>query len=293
MRLVLEKVQPILLFPVHVALDLHRASVDFFGLVQILQNALRLQILRADGAHVHKANGLLVAAQLVAHGKVFLEGGGHRSVVDHRICELGAKRGVAAMIRPVRVNNLDFSNSRIALFNLAEMLLEEHDVSQIHGQAALFGKRRQLLFSQVGKALHHFNGCGLGKRHGQRSGQLKRCLAALNRVDNVMLHGFNILIGKLTFQHVHFRIAHQRTLTLTDKLDALACAIGALIELARQRLNGEQRTLGAFDLRKFERHRVGLRLAKHGGHALGEQLFGQPLRIVAIDDANLFQTRNA
>ena len=108
-----------------------------------------------------------------------------------------------------------------------------------------------------------------------------------------MLHGFDILLGKRTFQHVHFRITHQRTLTLTDKLDALACAIGALIELTWQRLNGKQRTLDAFDLRKLERHRVGLRLAEHGGHALGEQLFGQPLRIVAIDDANLFQTRNA
>ena len=292
-RLVLEKIQPILLFPVHVALDFHRAGVDFFGLVQILQDALRLQILRANSAHVHKANGFLVATQLMAHGKVFLEGGSHGGVVDHGVREFSAKRSVAAVIGPVRVNNLDFSNSGIALFYFAEMLLEEHDVGQIHGQAALFDERRQLLFGQVSKALYHFNGRGLGKRHGQRSRQIKGRLAALNRVDNVMLHGFDILLGKRTFQHVHFRIAHQRTLTLTDKLDAFACAIGALIELARQRLNGKQRTLGAFDLRKLKRHRVGLRLAEHGGHALGEQLFGQPLRIVAIDDANLFQTRNA
>ena len=108
-----------------------------------------------------------------------------------------------------------------------------------------------------------------------------------------MLHGGDVLIGKRAFQHIHLRVAHQRALALADKLDAFTCAIGALIELARQRLNGKQRTLGAFDLRKLERHRVGLRLAEHGGHALGEQLFGQPLRIVAIDDANLFQTRNA
>ena len=39
---------------------------QILGLVEAGQDALGFQPLRADGAHVHKADGLLVAAELMA-----------------------------------------------------------------------------------------------------------------------------------------------------------------------------------------------------------------------------------
>ncbi len=61
-RLVLEQEQPVLVLAVDVHLHLHGAGVYLLGLVQVLEDALALQVLRANGAHVHQADGLLVAA---------------------------------------------------------------------------------------------------------------------------------------------------------------------------------------------------------------------------------------
>ena len=67
----LEQVQPVLFHAVHIHLALDGAGVDLLGLVEAGENALLLQPLRADGAHVHEAHGLLVAAQLVALAMAF------------------------------------------------------------------------------------------------------------------------------------------------------------------------------------------------------------------------------
>ena len=94
MGFVLEEEQPVLVFTIHVDGHLHRAGVNFLRLVDILHNALGLEVLRANGAHVHEAHRLMLAAKFGTHGKVFVERSLHAGVINGDIGKLGAKRGI-------------------------------------------------------------------------------------------------------------------------------------------------------------------------------------------------------
>ena len=90
MGFVLEEEQPVLIFAVHIDGHLHRAGVDFLRLIDILHNALGLEVLRANGAHVHEAHRLMLAAKFGAHSQVFVKRGLHAGVIDGDIGKLGA-----------------------------------------------------------------------------------------------------------------------------------------------------------------------------------------------------------
>ena len=265
--LVLEEVQPVLLLAIDIHLALDGAGVDLLGLVEAGENALFLQPLRADGAHVHEADRLLIAAELVAQLQIAVEGGLHVGVGDFHVIEHGAEGGVAAVVRPVGVDHLDLSDGRIAAL-FSEVGAAELDVGQIHGQAALVDEAGQLVIGKGGEALDDLHVGRALEGHGQGVARLKRGFAGLHRVDDVALHGLHVIVGEIAFQVVHHRRTHSGALALADELDALARRIGALVELAGQKLHGEHgRTVG---LGQLEGSGVGLRLGEHRGHAGGE-----------------------
>ena len=187
-------------------LHLHRARVDLLGLVQAREHALGLEPLRADGAHVHKADGLGLATQLVAHAHILVEGSLHARVIDGHVGHFGAERGVTAVIGPVGVDHLDLGNGGATAFAL-EVLLAKRQVGLVHGQFAVGDELRQARGVKVEEALEHLDRLGLGLRHGKRVALLKRCLARLDGVDDVMLDGLDVLIGQRAGQQVHLRAA--------------------------------------------------------------------------------------
>ena len=159
--LVLEEEEPVLVGAVDVHLDLHGAGVDLLGLVQVLEDALGLEVLGADGAHVHKADGLAVAAQLVAHLEVAVKRGRDHLVVNLHVLQGGAEGGVAAVVRPVGVDDADLGDGGDALL-AGKVALAELDVGQVHGQAAVGYELGQLLVREVKEALELFHGLGGG-----------------------------------------------------------------------------------------------------------------------------------
>ena len=68
-----------------------------------------------------------------------------------------------------------------------------------------------------------------------------------------------------------------------DQLHALGGGGGALVELAGQRLDGEDGRAGL--LGELVIGEVDLRLGEHGGHAGAEQLPVDALDVIAVDDA--------
>ena len=98
-----------------------------------------------------------------------------------------------------------------------------------------------------------------------------------------MLGGLDVPVGELALEHVHLGGAHERTLALGDELDALARAVGALVELAGQELHRED--AGVARLGHVGRGDVGLRLREDRGHAEREQLVVDALDVVAVDEA--------
>ena len=83
--LVLKQEQPVLVLAVDIDLHLDSAGVDLLGLVDIGHDAGLLKVLGADGAHVHEADGLGVATELMAHLHVAVEGLLHHGVVDRHV----------------------------------------------------------------------------------------------------------------------------------------------------------------------------------------------------------------
>ena len=299
MGFVLEEEQPILIFSINVNGALHRAGVNLVGFVQTFKTAMSTQVLRTDGAHIHQAHGLVLALQLGTHGQVLLECQLHRFIVDLHIGKLGAEGGVAAVVRPIRVNHAHLGDSRVAA-DFLEMSLEELDVGLVHGKAALFAELCQARTVELREAFDNLYRLGLGNLHLKRFALLKRRLARLNRVDNVMLDSGNVRIGKRAFQHIYLRAAHSRALALAYQLDALAGRIGTLIKLARKELDGEHRLAreafalqGGFNLGAAFACNVYLGLAEHNGNALLEQLAGNTLYVVTVDKAQAFKRFHA
>ena len=288
--LVLKEVQPVLLLAIDIHLALDGASVDLLGLVEPGENALFLQPLRADGAHVHEADRLLIAAELVAQLQIAVEGGLHVGVGDFHVIEHGAEGGVAAVVRPVGVDHLDLSDGRIAAL-FSEVGAAELDVGQIHGQAALVDEAGQLVIGKGGEALDDLHVGRALEGHGQGVARLKRRFASLHRIDNVALHGFHVSVGQVAFQVIHHCRANIRALALADELDALARRVGALVELAGQVLHGEHGRAGGIG--QVVGGGVGLRLGEHRGHAGGEQLLARAFHVVAVHQAHAGQPRNA
>ena len=265
--LVLKEVQPVLLLAIDIYLALDGAGVDLLGLVEPGENALFLQPLRADGAHIHEAHRLFVAPKLATQLQVAVEGGLHVGVGDFHLIQHGAEGGVAAVIGPVGVDHLDLGDGGVATL-LGEVRAAELDVGQIHGQAALVDETGQLVIGKGSEALDDLHVGRALEGHGQSVARIQRGLAGLHRVDDVALHGLHVVFSQIAFQVVHHRRAHSGALALADELDALARRIGALVELAGQKLHGEHRR--AVGLGQLEGGGVGLRLGEHRGHAGGE-----------------------
>ncbi|SCH94436.1 Uncharacterised protein [uncultured Faecalibacterium sp.] len=287
--LVLKEEEPVLILAVHIALDLDSAGVDLLGFVQILEDALLLQLLGTDGGKIHHAAGLLLTAQVGAHGHVAVKRCLHHGIVDLDIIQNGAEGGVAAVIGPVGVDHLDLGDGGVAVLR-AEILLAELDIAQIHGQALFVDELLQALFVQLVEALQRGHSGGHGILHLQGSFGLQRSLAGLHRVDDVLLDLCHLLLGQGTLQQVDTGRADQRALALADELDALGGRIGALVELAGQVLHSKGNALEFRQLRIGVVHR---RLTEHGGSALVEQCLVDALHVIAVQQAQAAQGLDA
>ena len=284
---VLEQEQPILIMAIHINLHLDGAGVDFFGFIKILQNAVLLEPLRADGAHIHKAYRLFVAAKLVTHLKILIERGLHGCVIDLHIIKLRAERGVTAMIGPIRVDHLDFRDRRITLF-LGKVSTAELQISQIHGQATVDD---ELLEIGVAHGAETFDDLHLARyRHLrlQRGLGFQRSFARLDRVDHIMLDGGDIGVVQLAFKCIHLGGTNSRSLALGDQLNAFAGGIRTLVELAGQILDGEH-CIGS-EIRQVGVNVVHLRFAEYGRRGLSEQLFADAFHVVSVDETDVLQS---
>ena len=188
--LVLKQEQPVLVLAVDIDLHLDGAGVDLLGLVDIGHDAGLLKVLGADGAHVHEADGLGVATELVAHLHVAVEGLLHHGVIDRHVIQDGAEGGVAAVVGPVGVDHADLGDGGVAVL-IAEVLLAEGDVCLVHGKAAIGDKGGKAGLVELAEAVEHLDGLGLGSLHVQRLGQVERGDARLDGVHHVVLDGLD------------------------------------------------------------------------------------------------------
>ena len=95
------------------------------------------------------------------------------------------------MVRPVGVNDANLSDGRVALL-IGKVLLAEGEVSQVHSKAVRGNELLEAVLVKGVKALKNLYVSRLRNGNLEGLGQLKRSLASLNRVDQVILDGGNV-----------------------------------------------------------------------------------------------------
>ena len=175
------------IFAVHVALDLHGAGVDLFGFIQILQDALGLQIFGTDGGKVHQAQGLFLPMQGSAQAQVAVECLLNQIVADLHVLQDGAEGGVTAVVAPVGVDHLDLCDGGVAMLAL-EVLLAELDVAQVHGQTVGLNELGQTGLVQLAEAVQRGNLGGDGVLHSQSGLLVQAGFTGFHRVDDVLFY---------------------------------------------------------------------------------------------------------
>ena len=290
-RLVLEHDEPIFLLAADVRLDDDAAGVDLLGLVEVIEQALLAQRLGADDGDVHQRDRAVrrLAVERIAVFLVLAVGSrqcwGEVAILDCDIVDGRRERRVTAVVRPVRVNDAQLRDSRRAVFRIAEVFLAELEVLEAHREAARIHERMQLFFAHRIERGQHLDIGRLCRDHVERLRFRERGLAALDRIDAVVLDLLQRLIVDFSRQDDDACRRDLRALLLRDELDALRCGVCRLVVLARQVLDSKHAGILKCWQRLFIDF-VNRRLRKDDELDLLVLLIAEALDIVAVDDAD-------
>ena len=282
MRLVLEHQQPVLRPAVHIDLDLDRAGVDLLRFVKILEHSGLFQIFRGDGSHIHQRDILVPrAVYKLALFKIIVKGFLNIIVADPYLVDCGEEGRMAAVIRPIGIDQTNLGNGGIALFLIFEIALTELYVVKIHRQRIFFKECAQLILAHADEALDRLHRGRNIELFGQSLGLAQRSLAALDRVDDIMLDSVKLGVGQIAGKNVYAGGTHCRSVLIGYQLYALCAGIGALVELSGEILNGEN--LVAVIDRQLVINDIALRLGKNRILCLSKDFARDAFDIIAVE----------
>ena len=239
MGFVFEHHQPVLFFSVDLCLYFNAAGVDFFGFIQIVKNSFFLEVFGSDASHVHEAHIFFpVSINLFSHIHIFFKGFADnrsvRAILKFHLCQLGIESRMAAVVRPVSVDDLQFCQSRIPLFFIFEILLNHADIPFTHGKFHVFAKALQSLFIQLCKSVHDFY---IFRNHCFHIQGLRLFIfrdLRIHRVHTIVLDFLLLLRRYIPFQNNHPREPDRSFRFRVHQFDALSRRIRSLVVLSRQ-----------------------------------------------------------
>ena len=196
---------------------------------------------------------------------------------------------MAAVIRPVGIQHADLGERGIALL-AEEVIAAAAQIIEIHRQREPLAHLGQLLVVHVDKALFDRRTHRRLGFHIERLDRLKRGLAALDRIHEVLPDLRKVAFAQIAAQQIDSGGAHGGLFALTDQLHALGSRIGALIELAGQIFRREHGVAARVQLGG---HVVHLRLGEYRAHASVHNVRGNVLHIVAVDHAHVLERLHA
>ena len=244
MGFILKEEEPFFFDAVDIDRDDNRAGVDFFRFIEVVELAGSLQFLDGNGSHIHQ--GLRFLALQVFPRRLIrfisaLDWRCEGPVFKGNIRQFRHERRVAAVVRPVRIDDADFRDRRVAFFFIPEVSLDEFQIIEAHGQAHV---RRQFLQGCVIHGIETFDGrnvCRFFPSHFQGRNRVERSFAGFDGVDAVMLDSSNIVCGQVARKDEDLRRADEAVVLHGQHLQALHGRIGALVILARQVFDGQDR----------------------------------------------------
>ncbi len=196
MSLVLEHEDPVLELTVNIDLDLNGAGIDLLALIEIGHKTVGFELLCSDSTEIHEGDRLVSPAELLADIDIHFV-----CILDIRsgnidIFNIGKERGMAAVIRPIGIYHSDLCDSGVALFGIAEIVLTEFDVIEIHSETELFDKGVEPCIIEVYEALKLLDRCWDVVICIEGLNGFERSLAALYGVDDISLKLSELFIGE-------------------------------------------------------------------------------------------------
>ena len=139
-RLILEVDEPLFFLPVDIHGYNNAAGVDLVGFLLIVKLAFGFQFFHREGGKIHQADKFVVSA-FVQHftiTQILLICIANRlkivTLPERHAGELGRKCGMAAVIRPVGIQNTDLRHRGISFFLIPEIVLNMLKITECHGE---------------------------------------------------------------------------------------------------------------------------------------------------------------
>ena len=287
MGLVLELEQPAFLASVDVDIDEDAAGIVLLALLHVVQQALLPQVPGADGRQFHQAERLVFPAQFPAD-VMELAQDRFDLFLDERIIHLDGgqfrREGrMAAMVAPVGVEDPEFRLGRIALF-AGEIPDDFPEVVRVHGQSPLLAEGSQVRFLHGRETFQHLDRLDVGLLAETELGQV--FLTGLDGIDEIMADRGQILFGQVVIKNKQARRTDLHVCIGVHQMDAVDGRGGALVELARDVLDGK--VFPAFEgtgIGNGVRHGF----AENRIAAFFQQFLGESGQVIDIEEAEFAQ----
>ena len=297
MGFVLEHNQPVLSLAIHFDGHHDGASIDFLGLVQIVQLALLAQLLHPDNGNIHQCYRALgvFAINSVASSHIFIisllyglsEGAGN----NVHILNLRHKGGVTAVVGPIGIQHANFRNSGLTMLFI-EVFLAPQQVLQAHSQTHFLAQCFSLVLGHSKEACYGLNLFRLLTGANQCFGLSLLSFTRFDGVDAICFNFSNIISAQLALQYIYLRSSHHGTLLLGNQLNALLGKILALVVLTGQQLHSKGH-FASCQLQMLLHNAIHRRLGQHQSLGHSEFLVAQAHNIITINNADILKSAHA
>ena len=288
MCLILKEQQPILLLTLNVDLDLNSTSVYLLRLIKLGKLSVCLKISGCNSCNIHKIDGL-GSSKLASDSNVLIVRLLKKLVLKLNAVDGGKEGGMTAVIRPIRIDHLDLSYSRISVLG-TKIVAAESYIIKIHSKSVIVNELSKLLILVGDKAVEHLDLGGYLIVHLKRVAGVERSLTALNGVDNVLLDSCYLLLAKISKQAVNSCGANHRTLATGDYLDTLSGRVSSLVELTGEIFNSKDSIVFS---RLLVRNDIKLRLGEYGRYRIIKKGLFDVLNIISIIESNVLELLDA
>ena len=179
---------------------------------------------------------------------------------------------MAAVIRPVCIENPDFRNGRVPLLFIFKIILDVKEIFKGHSQVQGAVKLTQPVLCKFTEALKNFNVFRLVKYSNERGRFRIIILPGIHRVNAEGFDGLCLLFRQGSRNDIGSSRFDNRILFLIQKLYTLFSRVCSLIKLPRQVFNGKY-GISLFRRKAFFIYKVHRRLRKNCNQRLFINLF--------------------
>ena len=184
------------------------AGIDLLALLLIVKLALLLQFSHRHQSKIHKTDKFILSAlkDLLAVRKIFLICFFHRlfpvTILKCNLCKLCRESGMAAVIRPIGIQNPNLCHGRISLFLIFKILLNMKKILKGHRQIQRTIQLLKRFLLHLHKSVKNCHICRLFKFRYQSFGLLHICLPRIHGINTVTLNARKLLLCDHSLYHI-------------------------------------------------------------------------------------------